>query len=156
MPVISSAAWRAHTAFVGALRAGPRHGGLMMNRKTAGLKRLVIIGFVALGTAVMNAQQPAAPTPRAERSWAVQNMLQSIEADREAWVSNLVSKWASVLDPTVYDLASELAPRARVAPAWQLYGASLAGDFRTMMQVLRGTRAAGDLINGLSTPAGPV
>src|SRR5262249_40477445 len=119
-------------------------------------KRFVIVGFVALGTVVANAQQSAAPTPRVERSWAVQNTLQSIETDREAWVNNLVSKWASVLDPTVYDLASELAPRARVAPAWQLYGASHAGDFRTMMQVLRGTRGAGDLINGLSTPAGPI
>jgi hypothetical protein len=120
-----------------------------MNR-TRGLKRLVVVTFLVLGTVMANAQQPggAPAAMTAERSWAVQNVLQSIDGDREAWVGNLVGKWASVLDPAVYDLAHEVAPRARVAPAWQLYGASQAGDFRTMLQVLRGTRNAGPYING--------
>jgi hypothetical protein len=119
-----------------------------MNR-TSGLKRLVVVTFLVLGTVMANAQQPGgAPAMTAERSWAIQNVLQSIDADREAWVGNLVGKWASALDPAVYDLAHEVAPRARVAPAWQLYGALQAGDFRTMLQVLRGTRNAGPYING--------
>jgi hypothetical protein len=86
----------------------------------------------------------------AERSWQIQSVLQSIDADRESWVNLLISKWASSLNPAVYDVANELGPVARVAPAWQVYGATLAPDFITANQILRGQRGAGPYIAGQS------
>jgi hypothetical protein len=76
--------------------------------------------------------------------------LQSIDADRESSVNLLVSKYASTLNPAVYNVSAELGPVARVAPAWQVYGASLAPDYQTAIQILRGQRGAGPYIVGQS------
>jgi hypothetical protein len=109
---------------------------------------VAVVAFLAVGGGIVHAQDPGVPAMTAERSWQIQSVLQNIDGDRESWVNLLVSKWASVLNPSVYDVGSELAPLARKAPAWQVYGASLAPDFRTAMQILRGTRHAGSFIAG--------
>jgi hypothetical protein len=111
---------------------------------------VAIIAFLGLGSSIGYAQDSASPAMTAERSWQIQNILQSIDGDREAWVNLLVSKWASVLNPTVYDPSSELGRIARIAPAWQVYGASLATDFMTASAILRGARNAGPYIVGTS------
>lgn len=86
------------------------------------------------------------------RSRAIQAELQRIDTDRGAWVDALLTEWEWVLDPAVYDVRSELTAIAMKAPAWQLYAASLVGDFTTMVQVLRGVRSAGAIVNSLAAP----
>jgi hypothetical protein len=88
----------------------------------------------------------------AVRSRAIQAELQRIDADRGAWVDALMTEWERVLDPAVYNVRSELAAIAMKAPAWQLYAASLVGDFTTMVQVLRGMRSAGAVVNSVAGP----
>jgi hypothetical protein len=122
-----------------------------MPRTSPVWKLVAIVALLGLESGIGYAQNAAGPAMTAERSWQIQNILQSIDADRESWVNLLVSKWASVLNPTVYDVSSELGTVARVAPAWQVYGAALANDFMTASQILRGTRNAGPYIAGLST-----
>jgi hypothetical protein len=63
-----------------------------------------------------------------------------------------MTEWERVLDPAVYNVRSELGAIAMKAPAWQLYAASLVGDFTTMVQVLRGMRSAGAIVNSLAEP----
>jgi hypothetical protein len=111
-------------------------------------KRVAVVTLLALGSGIVYAQSPAAPVMTAERSWQIQSTLQSIDADREAWVNLLVSKWAAVLDPIAYNPSAELGSAARIAPAWQLYGAYLANDYMTANQILRGQRGAGPYIAG--------
>lgn len=88
----------------------------------------------------------------AERSRAIQSALQRIDADRAGWVSNFVAEWGRVLDPRVYDVYRDLTPIAMKAPAWQLYAASLVGDYHSMLDVLRGYRSAGRVVNRLAAP----
>jgi len=88
----------------------------------------------------------------AERSRDIQSQLAAIDGDREAFVNDMLSQWSRVLDPEMYDLEEDLKPIAMAAPAWQVYGASLVGDFKTMVQVLRGVRGAGPYINALLRP----
>ena len=121
-----------------------------MQRTSRAWKRVVVVAFLVVGGGIAYAQGPGGPVMTAERSWQIQSVLQSIDADRESWVNLLVSKWASALNPNIYDVASEIGPLARKAPAWQVYGASLASDFKTATQILRGTRSAGRYIAGLS------
>jgi hypothetical protein len=117
-----------------------------MRRTSRVWKQVAIVAFLGLGSGIGYAQDAAAPAMTAERSWQIQNILQSIDGDRESWVNLLVSKWASVLNPAVYDAAAALGPVARIAPAWQVYGALQASDFMTASQILRGTRKAGPYI----------
>src|SRR5262245_51279805 len=115
-----------------------------MQRTSRVWKRIAVVALLALGSVVVYAQNPAAAQGMtAERSWQIQSALQSIDADREAWVNLLVSKWAAVLDPIAYNPSAELGAPARLAPAWQLYGAYLANDYLTAIQILRGQRGAG-------------
>ena len=88
----------------------------------------------------------------AQRSWAVQAQLASIEKNKAAFVKQLIESWAPWADNTAYDLSNELTDIAMRAPAWQLYGASLAGDLKTMINVLRGLEGAGKYINALDAP----
>jgi hypothetical protein len=121
---------------------------VQLQRTSRVWKRVAVVTFLVLGSGIGHAQNSGAPMMTAERSWQIQSVLQSIDADREAWVNLLVSKWASVLNPAVYDAAAELGSVARVAPAWQVYGASLAPDFLTASAILRGTQNAGPYIAG--------
>ncbi len=113
-------------------------------------KRMAVVAFLGLGSGIVNAQSPSDAQMTAERSWQLQSVLQSIDADRETWVNLLVSKWSAVQNPAVYDVAGELGAVARVAPAWQLYGAYLASDFMTASDILHGRRNAGPYIAALS------
>jgi hypothetical protein len=124
---------------------------VQMQRTSGVWKRIAVVAFLAVGGGIVHGQDPGVPAMTAERSWQIQSVLQGIDAEREAWVNLLVSKWASALNPSVYDVGSELGRLARNAPAWQVYGASLAADFRTAVQILRGTRNAGPYIAGLPT-----
>ena len=119
-----------------------------MQRTSRVWKRVAVVALLTLGSGIVNAQSPAVQGMTAERSWQIQSTLQSIGADREAWVDLLVSKWAAVLDPIAYNPSNELGSAARIAPAWQLYGAYLANDYMTANQILRGQRGAGPFIAG--------
>jgi hypothetical protein len=124
----------------------------------------VALGLAAVGPVVlaeaMRAGAPAAQgqilagegSMTVDRSRAIQAELQRIDADRAGWVSEFLGAWDRVLDPRVYDVRSELARMAMSAPAWQLYGASLVGDFDTMVRVLRGKTGAGAYINAIASP----
>ena len=92
------------------------------------------------------------PQLSAERSWAVQGQLAAIDSNREAYVNALIESWTPYVDKGAYDLWSELKPIAMKAPAWQLYGASLVGDFGTMLAVLRGKTGAAKYVNTLDQP----
>jgi hypothetical protein len=122
---------------------------VQMQRTSQVWKWIAVVGVLAVGSSIVSAQG-GAPALTAERSWQIQSVLQSIDADREAWVNLLVSKFASTLNPAVYNAAAELGPVARVAPAWQVYGASLAPDFLTANKILRGQINAGPYIVGQS------
>jgi hypothetical protein len=63
----------------------------------------------------------------------------------------LVASWIPYLDNKAYDPA-ELKHAMQGLPAWRLFGASLATDFKTMTSVLRGKIPAGQLINGYNGP----
>jgi hypothetical protein len=91
-------------------------------------------------------------TMTAERSRQVQTTLAGIEADKAGFVHQLLMSWTPYVDNAQYDLFGELQRVAMRAPAWQLYGASLVGDFTTMVRILRGEESAGRYVNGLSQP----
>jgi hypothetical protein len=123
---------------------------VQMQRTSRVWKWIAVVGVLAVGSGIVSAQGGSVSVMTAERSWQIQSVLQSIDADRESWVNLLVSKFASTLNPATYDAAAEIAPVARVAPAWQVYGASLAPDYLTAVQVLRGQQSAGQYILGPS------
>jgi hypothetical protein len=87
-----------------------------------------------------------------ERSRAIQAELARIERNKEGFFNELMASWASFLDHSLYDSWSELKTIALDAPAWQLYGASLVGDFYTMVNVMRGRIGAGQFVNALGQP----
>ncbi|MGE5357826.1 MAG: hypothetical protein ACM3NQ_02330, partial [Bacteroidales bacterium] len=111
----------------------------------------VLVALIALAAVGVGAQQRAAATAGTV-SDAVNNQLKAIDQDRAAFVDQLLLQWAASVDPNIYDLQTELRPIAMKAPAWQLYGASLVGDFRTMVRVLGGVEGAGQYINAFSEP----
>jgi hypothetical protein len=111
----------------------------------------ILVGLVGLTNAPIRAQQGVAAAS-AEHSYAVQSQLQAIDQDRAAFVDRLLFDWAHVLDPNVYDVETELRPLMMKAPAWQLYGASLVGDFQTMVGVLTGIEGAAPYINAFEKP----
>jgi hypothetical protein len=119
--------------------------------------------LLVLATATMAAQQDQMPNATAatkaamdqaaiERSWAIQAELARIEKNPEAFVDQLIQSWAPYLDSEVYDPWNEIKPIAMAATPWRLYGASLVGDFKTMLLVLRGKVGAGRYINALTQP----
>ncbi|RPJ83675.1 MAG: hypothetical protein EHM13_06870, partial [Acidobacteria bacterium] len=110
---------------------------------------ILIVAGVVVGAQSRDGQRSPAAM---QRSRAIQGELRKIEANRQAFINELFSQWAAVLDPDVYDIWEELGPAAAEAPAWQLYGASLVGDFNTMADILRGVRGAGSYVNSLTTP----
>jgi hypothetical protein len=123
-----------------------------MQKVTRPWKAVSLAVVILLATTVIGAQQFEPQRDHkmsAERSWEVQAQLKDIEQNRAAFVNRFLGEWAAVLDPIQYDIYQELAPIAMKAPAWQLYGASLVGDFRTMVKVLMGQRGAGKYINEL-------
>lgn len=123
---------------------------IRMTRKS--LKGLAIVAFVALATVSVGAQEQNLPALSAERSQALLSQLEAIDQDRAGFIDQLFAQWAPYVDINKYDLQAELGPIAMKVPAWQLYGASLVGDFRTMMRVLRGELGAGPYINAFEEP----
>jgi hypothetical protein len=122
----------------------------MMSRVMKTWIGLVLVALVGLATVSIGAQGVAPMS--AERSYSVQAQLRAIDQKRAAFVDELLRQWANYVDPYMYDLQTELRPIAMQVPAWQLYGASLVGDFPTMMRVLRGVEGAGPYINAIATP----
>jgi hypothetical protein len=119
--------------------------------------------LLVLATATMVAQQDQTSNATAatkaamdqaaiERSWAIQAELAGIEKNPEAFVDKLIQGWAPYLDSEMYDPWNEIKPIAMAATPWRLYGASLVGDFKTMLLVLRGKVGAGRYINALTQP----
>jgi hypothetical protein len=84
-----------------------------------------------------------------DKSTLIQTELARIDGDKEAFVDALLSGWVPYVDASVFDVVSEYKPIAMKAPAWRLYGASLVGNFGTMVRVLRGQEPAGPHINRL-------
>lgn len=120
------------------------------------MKRWVAMGIVAfacLSTAYVVAQQDNTAMT-ADRSRAVLRQLEVIDADRAGFVNQLLGSWAPYVDYQDYDLYGEIADAAMRVPAWQLYGASLTGDFHTMLRVLTGEEGAGHYIGALAEPEG--
>jgi hypothetical protein len=115
---------------------------------------LALAALVTLGAAgtVAAQDQGEVYTMPAERSRQVQTTLAGIEADKAGFVHQLLMSWTPYVDNATYDLFGELQGIAMRAPAWQLYGASLVGDFKTMVRILRGEEAAGRYVNGLTEP----
>ncbi len=111
-----------------------------------GRRLFALIAFLALPTVALGAQ-PGTQSLAAARSREIQSQLQRIDADRAGFVDDFLAQWAPLVDDSMYDVRRELGPMAMVAPAWQLYGASLAGDFQTMMRVLRGAEGPGKYVN---------
>ena len=77
-----------------------------------------------------------------QRSLAVQSELKRIEANREAFVDELLSRWAPYVEPEV-DLWGHVKSVAMGATPWRLLGASLASDFESGYRVLRGVVGPG-------------
>jgi len=96
------------------------------------------------------AQERAAIDADVRRSAIIQAAIAHIEANRAEFVRSLLMEWTSHVDAGLYDLFETLGPIAMRAPAWQLYGASLVGDFPTMVRVLRGEEGAGAHVNALA------
>jgi hypothetical protein len=109
---------------------------------------LVVVALIGIAAVSVGAQTAAAPMS-AERSRELQNQLRAIDRDRAGFVDDLLRDWANYIDPDMYDLQRELRPIAMKAPVWQLYGASLVGDFPTMLRILTGIEGAGKYINAL-------
>ncbi|MDR7420724.1 MAG: hypothetical protein QN178_17650, partial [Armatimonadota bacterium] len=112
---------------------------------------LAIVGLMGLAGGGLVAQEPAG-TMTAARSRDIQRQLQAIDANRAAFVNQLFLKWNPYVDHAQYDLWDELGPIAMQAPAWQLYAASLVGDFETMTRLLMGLDSPGRYINSLTEP----
>ena len=91
-----------------------------------------------------------------ERSWTMQAELAKIDANREGFIDQLVAEWAAVADPTLYsNLGEELRPLMRAATSWQLYAASLVGDYRSVQQVVTGKASPASYVNALGGVAQP-
>ena len=87
-----------------------------------------------------------------QRSNEVMSVIANIDANKAAAADQLLKEWQANLDPNVYDVYEELGEAAASAPAWQLYGAALTGDFGKAASILRGRQGAGATINSISAP----
>ncbi len=112
----------------------------------------VVLLMVAVAVVVTGAQSNTQTRMSPEQSNAVQAQLALIDSNRGAFVDDMFAKWQPYLDQNVYDISAELRDIAMQAPAWQVYGASLVGDYATMSAILRGRVSAGAYINALSQP----
>jgi hypothetical protein len=56
---------------------------VQMQRTSRVLKRVAVVTFLVLGSGIGHAQNSGAPMMTAERSWQIQSVLQSIDADRD-------------------------------------------------------------------------
>jgi hypothetical protein len=134
----------------------------MMSRSASPWLTAAVVTLVAMGASGSragegpeggaSADQFTLNQATAERSWAIQGELARIDQGREAFVDELIKSWTPYLDSAVYDPWTELKPIAMKAPSWQLYGASLVGDFHTMVRLLRGEIGAGRYVNALVRP----
>ncbi len=121
-------------------------------------KMAVAVALVAVGAGGAKGADGDASASKAidqaaiERSWAIQAELARIEGNKEAFVDELLGSWAAQLDRDRYDVQRELKPIAMEAYPWRLYGASLVGDFKTMVGVLRGKIGAAQYVNTLTQP----
>lgn len=93
--------------------------------------------------ATSNAQEASQPLS-AERSRQIVSDLAAIEADKATFVNNLFAQWSPFVDNQAYDIWNELGETAMRAPAWQLRGAAMAGNFETMAGILKGIIGAGE------------
>lgn len=123
-----------------------------MNTQRSSSRWLVVAVLAVLAAPTIVGQDRSVPDPDLERSWAIQARLAQIEANRANFVHELLMAWTPYVDNQAYDLFEELGPIAMRAPVWQLYGASLVGDFPTMMRVLKGEGGASPYINALVQP----
>jgi hypothetical protein len=110
----------------------------------------VVFAIVLSMSMTIFASAQGAPQMSAERSRAVAAQIPQIEANKAAFVNQLLTQWALVLDPLVYDPVSELSEAAMKAPAYQLYGASLVGDYSTFLSVLSGRVGASTFVQTLA------
>lgn len=95
-------------------------------------KWLLVVGIVVLTGPTAPGQEKSAIDADLQRSWQIQARLAQIEANRASFVHEFLMAWTPYVDNQVNDLFDELGPLAMRAPAWQLYGASLVGDFKTV------------------------
>lgn len=112
---------------------------------------LLAAGLALLAPSAMKAQDDGRAAARAveyAQSRQIVADLQAIESDRATAESTLISRWEAVMDPNAYDVRREIGSIASRAPAWQLYAASKAQDFSTMVRVLRGQEYASAYIDG--------
>lgn len=116
------------------------------------LKVLAIVAFVGLATVSVGAQAQDLPPLSAARSQALQNQLKAIDQDRAGFLEQLLAQWAPYVDGNTHDLQANLEQIANKVPAWQLYGASLAGDFPTMLRILTGAEGAGRYVSAYEEP----
>ena len=117
---------------------------------------IVLACLLALGGSAGLIAQKGQPLPgpkdsmdpaAMERSWNLQRQLAAIESHKDAFIDSMLSSWSSALGPG-YDLWSELGEVLKTATPWRLYGASLAPDLNTAVDVLRGKASAGRIISG--------
>ena len=73
-------------------------------------KMAVAVALVAMGASGAKAASADKPSSdqAIERSYAIQAELARIEADKEAFVDELLASWTPYVDRETYDLASEL------------------------------------------------
>jgi len=111
---------------------------------------LLAAGLALLAPNAIIAQRTQSPEQAAMLAKALQMNAEfsAVQSDRVSVENALIAKWESALDPNQYDLRHELAPFLSRVPEWQLYGASKANDFATMLNVLKGRASAGAVING--------
>jgi hypothetical protein len=113
----------------------------------------ITLGVIVSGTVgTAAAQSKFMDQAEIEKSWAVQRTLALIEQNKEPFVDNLLASWAPLVDTARYDLGGEIKAAAMQAVPWQLYGASLVGDFNTMIRLLRGDIGAAAFVNAYSEP----
>jgi hypothetical protein len=118
----------------------------------ASWKVLLVVVLLGLAGPRLGAQDRTEVDRDLQRSYAIQAALADIDTNRANVVHDFLMSWTPYVDNQKYDLFEEVGPIAMRAPAWQLYGASLVGDFETMMKVLLGEVGAGRFINALSQP----
>lgn len=114
--------------------------------------KIAAIAAIAVASIGTNLSAQRQGPMSVQRSYEVQSIVANVEANRSAAVSRLLEDWQSNLDPNLYNVYEELGEIAAKASPWQLYAASLTGDFQKASSILRGRASAGAMINALSAP----
>lgn len=107
----------------------------------------VVVFAMGVGGASAGQRAPAGGAGRLDqaaiqRSLAVQAELARIEANKEAYVVEMLDRWAPYVAPEV-DLWGQVKSVAMSATPWRLLGASLTTDFDSGFRVLRGVVGPG-------------